>query len=204
LDKYVLLDTDDKERAFLYLYAALGGKFNGGDEELLSMVSARYYNERDAFKRKDIEAAEKPRVAAEIERYRQIRYIAFNLSGSSIDPYDFDKKGFNVTTSRDCADTTWRTGSGLYLKSFNEPGTCLGFSRFLAVKDDVVAKSVEGLRANNDLFIKTIVYAYAEEAADGQILLTPTAIRLQMFNRTQYYRQNQDQLKPVADLIAQK
>lgn len=210
LEKYVLLPMEDQQRDLVYLYAALGGKFPRGDTELLEMVSAKYYNERDAFKKKEIEALEKPRVQEEIDRHKDIRYIAFSISDAQheryqLSAYDFDKKGFSLSSFSSCADSSWRAGSGLALKTFNTSGNCLGSFGFLPVPDVEVARKIEALRSSSQAVLQLIVYAYAEEAGDGHIFITPTALRMRVLDRKQFYSGGDpERLTPAADLMVRK
>lgn len=209
LEKYVLFPLEDKQRDLVYLYAALGGQFVGGEDQLLRIVSGRYNSEQDAFKRKEIEAVEKPRVQTEIERHKSQRYFAFPLygwmrgtwRGFELSVYDFDKKGFSLTQK---CETPWRADSGIVLKTLNGDDSCLGFG-FLNVEDVEVAKRIESLRARSELVLRPIVYAYAEEAADGHIVITPTAVRVRAYETSQLTRGGDiEQQRPVADLMAKK
>ena len=190
--------------------AALGGKFSRGDTELLEMVSAKYYNEKDAFKKKEIEALEKPRVQAEIDRHKDIRYIAFSISDVQheryrLSAYDFEKKGFNLGSSTSCTDSSWRAGSGLVLKTYNTSGNCLGLLGFVPVPDVEVARKIEALRSSSQAVLQLIVYAYAEEAGDGHISITPTALRMRVLDRKQFYSGGEpEQQTPTADLMVRK
>ncbi len=213
LENYVVFAEDNKEPEFIYLYAALGGKPLTSDEDFVGSIlrasstakSLPYRLERDAFKRREIEAAERPRIKAEIERYRQIRYIAIETSQWDIARYDFAKKGFSVlTTFQNCANQEFSGGGGIVIKGFNEPGICLGFDRFLVVQDEAVAKSVEALRVQRNYVVRPFIYAYVEAVGDGEVLITPTAIRLQFFKDSDSLSSNQAQPKPVADLIRRK
>jgi len=154
LDKYTLLDIDDKERHFSYLWFSTGAKPRS-EQELMEVFSPEYYNERDASKRKEIEARDKPRILAEIEKYKSMRYVAFVANfGMVLGDYDFARKGFPISNG-DCWNFQVITGSNVHVNLRKTDVPC-----FLPVSDVEVAKKIEAVKAAHKINAQGIVYGF--------------------------------------------
>ena len=184
LEKFSPVQLNDENRDIAYIYFAVSGEVPP-ENDLLDIFSARYFNEADVFKKKDIAATEKPRILKALQEHKQMRYIVFSLPPSPqyaleqlISPYDMNQKGFPLG-SENCLNTPQRTLSNVALKSREEHEHC-----FMPVADIDLAKKIEASRSQTQLRLRTLIYAYVEEATPGSgtIELTPIAMRIQFMD----------------------
>lgn len=187
LDKYALFRLNDEDRHFARLFYAIKG-VPASDEEVLNVLSADYYNERDGFKKQEIKSQIIPRITAELEQYKNMRYVAFESDDSRLGAYDFSKKGFPLNNSgiqAGCLRTMIKTTSGVDLKFRDITTHC-----FASVEDVELAKTIESYRANLKGPISYMIFAYAEDVRDGYLEFTPIAIKA-------FVKQSFDQNAPV-------
>jgi len=166
------------------------------DEEKLDLLSARYHNERDGFKKRDIAAAELPAINADLKRVERMRYLKVPLGGRPIrvpgipgmdeptppillepprlQSYDFASRSFpiqGVTSQPDC----WEWDHDLGTKNTTLP--CA-----LKVTDEAVARKIEAANKSFDLDVKGAAYLYVGERG-RRLWGRVTHVRLELWTK---------------------
>lgn len=111
ISQYVLFQPDADDIILTKLLIAKSpGRFP--DAEKFGLLSANYYNESDAFKKKDIADGLRPTLDKELEALAKLSYMAvpiedvpysqrgrsvFHMSPLKLSSYSFDLKGFPLT-----------------------------------------------------------------------------------------------------------
>ena len=155
-------------------------------EDKLNRLSPSYYNETDAFKKKDLAKTEGPRVDATLEAYRKNDYYTlpvsaysqkpFGLTNVSVSQYDFNTKSFPLTSyGQYCWGGTLRNQQGAALKILPSDFPCS-----LPVRDEMQAKLIEAARANNTLALQGTLYLFVPRADDGTALAVVTRAHIEL------------------------
>lgn len=158
------------------------------DDEKLNRLSPAYYNETDAFKKKDVAKAEMPRVDAALSKYRKHDYYAVPVSAYSQQPlgltnvsvgqYDFGTKSFPLTSyGQHCWSGTLRNQQGVVLKILQSDVPCR-----LPVADEAQAKLIETARAQNALGLQGTLYLFVPRAENDTALAVVSRAHLELIN----------------------
>ncbi|MCL2657880.1 MAG: hypothetical protein FWD62_10790 [Betaproteobacteria bacterium] len=162
------------------------------DEEKLNRLSPRYYRETDVFKKKDLAAAELPRIEATLDEYRKHDYYALPASVSwdankplglqnvSVGQYDFNTKSFPLSGY---GGFCWASTGGVR----NQQGATLkilpsDFPCNLPVPDEAQAKLIEAARAKNALSLQGTLYLYVPRVEDGTAVAVISHAHLELIN----------------------
>lgn len=192
LANYTFLDQAGGDNWITYIAVSRANP-QPSDEEKLSMFSAKYFNEADVFKKKELVSTELPSIQENLKQYRYQNYYAIKFNdiarwGKVIDPginitgaYDFEKQGFPLGIGEQC----WNLAVG------NRQGVKLDFSNTganlctLKVADLEMAKKIEQLRTTNALFSDGIVYFHVDNIKDGNLVnATVTHMQINVYNGT--------------------
>ncbi|UZM96817.1 hypothetical protein [Pseudomonas putida] len=150
-------------------------------EDKMGYLSADYLATSDAFKRKDIEAAQWPGFEASLKSYAANDYYSLPISGFgvsnvlsmqnvSVGPYDFSTQSFPLTSyGQYCWANPVRNAQGMNLQVKPSAFPCS-----LQVKDSAQARMIEEARAKGSLDLRGTLYLYIPEAdgntAVGQVV----------------------------------
>ena len=156
------------------------------DEDKLNRLSPSYYNETDAFKKKDLAKTEGPRVDATLDAYRKNDYYTLpvsaysqkplGLTNVSVSQYDINTKSFPLTSyGQYCWGGTLRNQQGAALKILPSDFPCS-----LPVRDEMQAKLIEAARANNTLALQGTLYLFVPRADDGTALAVVTRAHIEL------------------------
>ena len=158
------------------------------DDEKLSRLSPAYYNETDAFKKKDVAKAELPRIEAALSKYRKQDYYALpvlaysqqplGFTNVSVGQYDFSTRSFPLASyGQHCWSGTLRNQQGVVLKILQSDIPCR-----LPVADEAQAKLIEAARAQNALGLQGTLYLFVPRAENGTALAVVLRARLELIN----------------------
>lgn len=144
LSAYVSVDDEPLWVAYAY-FARAGEPLT--DEQELDLFSAAYKREQDVFKKRDIAAAELPKIKAKLDAFKQHAFLKLNaphsppLGETDMGPYDFETHSF---TNKNCGGKmdAGKVG-GIRAMLFEDASLCA-----IKVDDEATAKVIEGLRAN--------------------------------------------------------
>jgi hypothetical protein len=184
---YVDLNGEPAGMALTYIVSA---KTQGAvsDEDKLNRLSPSYYNETDAFKKKDLAATELPRINAAMDEYRKHDYYALPVSGYSQKPlgltnvtvsqYDFNTKSFPLTSyGQYCWAGILRNQQGATLRILPSDFPCS-----LPVSDEAQEKLIEAARVQNALALQGTLYLYVPRAENGTALAVVSRAHLELVN----------------------
>ena len=142
-------------------------------------ISQPYARERDEFKKRDLLAALKPAVEAEVAKAKAQKYYYMTMGRSNVvDKYDFTERAFAIPELRD--------GDGYHY--FNDIHSYqLGFSNAkafgaLKVPDEETARMIEGLRSQYDQ-LTLRVYFFANDTELGSTRLKGEIMHVQLLDR---------------------
>ncbi len=158
------------------------------DDEKLNRLSPSYYNETDAFKRKELAKTELPRIEAALEKYRKHDYYTLPVSAYSQQPiwltsvsvsqYDFNTKSFPLTSyGQYCWAGTLRNQQGATLKILPSDFPCN-----LPVSDEAQAKLIEAARSQNALGLQGTLYLFVPRAENGAALAVVSRAHIDLVN----------------------
>lgn len=170
ISQYVLFppDADDIILTKL-LIAKLPDRFP--DEEKFGLLSVRYYNERDAFKKKDIADELRPNLDKELEALAKLNYMAvpiddvpysqrgrsvFHLSPLKVRSYSFDLKGFPLTGrygEASCWESRFGNNQNVNVTVSGGDTPC-----FLAVTDEDKARAIETALQSGNVELRGMAY----------------------------------------------
>lgn len=172
LSSYVMISPDEDQVILTKLLIAKSGDLFSEDETL-SFLSAQYYNERDAFKKKDIAKALLPEFNKELKELASTSYLAvpiervgFQEKGRSVfhmEPlrvltYNFDLGGFPLASrygAKDCWDSSFQNNQRISVSISGPDAPC-----FLTVKDEAQARSIETALQSNNLRVQGTAYMH--------------------------------------------
>lgn len=128
-------------------------------KDVATNFSPDYARAADEFRRNDLLTALKPRIDAAVAEAGQRRYVKMTID-NPIEKYDFDKKGFPLSSA------VWQSGSYRYF--FDNSNYKIGFTngdafRYLSTATEDSARNIEGLRSKNEQ-LQLVVYAYTQQA----------------------------------------
>jgi len=186
-ERYSDLNAAPAGTALTYVVSALS-RTPMTDEEKLSRLSAVYYAEPDAFKRRDIAKAELPRVNSELAKYRQQNYYSvpitdyaqgpLALTNLSVGPYDPNTRSFPLMGyGAQCWTGVLRNSQGASLKiqSSNVPCSVI-------VTDEAAARAIEAARAASSLRLGGTVYLFVPSAEGGVAVGTMSRARVEFLD----------------------
>ncbi|WP_321959353.1 hypothetical protein [Burkholderia cenocepacia] len=187
VSSYIDLNSETAGMALTYIVSA---KAPGAvsDEDKLNRLSPSYYNETDAFKKKDLAAAELPRINSALAEYRKHDYYTLPVSGYSQKPlgltnvtvgqYDFNTKSFPLASyGQYCWAGILRNQQGAMLKILPSDFPCN-----LPVSDEAQAKLIETTRAQNALVMQGTLYLYVPRSEGGTALAVVSHAHLELVN----------------------
>lgn len=187
LANYLGLNDEAAGMALTYIVSAKSPTPLSEDEKL-NRLSPSYYNETDAFKRKELAKTELPRVEAALEKYRRNDYYTLPVSAYaqqpiwltnvSVSQYDFNTKSFPLTSyGQSCWAGTLRNQQGVTLKILPSDFPCN-----LPVSDEAQAKSIETARAQNTLGLQGTLYLFVPRAENGSALAVVSHAHIDLVN----------------------
>jgi hypothetical protein len=187
-ERYSDLNAQPAGAALTYVVSALS-RTPMTDEEKLSRLSAAYYSETDAFKRRDLAKAELPRVNSELERYRRQNYYSVPitdyaqspvaLTNISVGPYDVNTRSFPLTGyGAQCWTGVVRNPQGAALKIQGSDVPCS-----VTVTNEAAARAIEAKRAARALQLAGTVYLFVPAAEGGVALGTVSAVKVEFVDR---------------------
>ncbi len=187
LASYVDLNGEAAGLALTYIVSAKA-QAPLSDDEKLSRLSPAYFNETDAFKKKEVAKAEMPRVDAALSKYRKHDYYAVPVSAYSRQPlgltnvsvgqYDFSTRSFPLASyGQDCWTGTLRNPQGVVLKILQSDIPCR-----LPVADEAQAKLIEAARAQNALGLQGTLYLFVPRAENGTALAVVSRAHIELIN----------------------
>lgn len=187
LASYVDLNGEAAGLALTYIVSAKA-QVPLSDDEKLSRLSPAYFNETDAFKKKDVAKTEMPRVDAALTKYRKHDYYAVPVSAYSRQPlglthvsigeYDFGTRSFPLTSyGKYCWSGTLRNQQGVVLKILQSDIPCR-----LPVADEAQAKLIEAARARNALGLQGTLYLFVPRVENGTALAVVSRVHLELIN----------------------
>lgn len=170
ISQYVMI-TPDEDPIILtkFLIAKSGNLFS--EDEALRLLSAQYYNERDAFKKKDIAKALMPSLNDELKAMAGTSYLAipielvpygqkgrsaFNIDPLSVQTYNFDLGGFPLLAkygAKDCWSSSFSNTQNVSVSVTGPDAPC-----FLPVKDETAARAIENAIQSSDLEFRGTAY----------------------------------------------
>ena len=148
-------------------------------EKTAADVSPDYDRERDEFKKRDLLAALRPAIQAEVDKAKSQRYYFMDIGrGAVLDKYDFTQQAFPIPELKD------RDGYR-YFGDLNR--YALGFSNAsaygtLKVADENTARAIEGLRTQYDK-LHLRVYFFVNDTELGTTRLKGEIMRVQLRDR---------------------
>ncbi|WP_052420757.1 hypothetical protein [Paraburkholderia ferrariae] len=128
-------------------------------DKIAQSYSRDYQTTSDSFKKQDLLTALKPRIDSAIAAAKGSRYVVLTTSNATLDAYDFNKKGFQLTNVAQ---------PGSYQYFFDNSNYTIEYTNgpdytFLKVGDEGTARSIEAMRSHfRPLTIR--LYAYAQDA----------------------------------------
>lgn len=173
LANYTLIDQNALGVRWLTYIAVAHGGQTLSDEEKLNLLSPRYYNEPDAFRKHQMASAELAEINANLARYKAQRYYALklndyltrgiNITQSLTSGYDFDSKSFAVL-GHNCWNMPYSTAQGVTLRfTDTKQGTCA-----IRVADENAARAIEQARASFHLnTLGGVVYFFVAGVDNG-------------------------------------
>jgi hypothetical protein len=184
---YLDLNNEVAGMALTYIVEA---KSQGAlsDDDKLNRLSPSYYNETDAFKKKDLAKTELPHVDAALAEYRKHDYYTLPVSAYSQKPlgltnvsvgqYDFNAKSFPLTSyGQYCWAGTLRNQQGATLKILPSDFPCS-----LPVADEAQAKLIEAARSQNALGLQGTLYLFVPRAENGTALAVVSRAHIELVN----------------------
>lgn len=170
ISQYVMIAPDEDSIILTkFLIAKSGNLFD--EDEALKLLSAQYYNERDAFKKKDIAKALMPSLNEELKAMSGTSYLAipiesvpygqkgrsaFSIVPLSVQTYNFDLGGFPLLAkygAKDCWSSTFSNAQNVSVSVTGPDAPC-----FLPVKDEAAARAIENAIQSSDLELKGTAY----------------------------------------------
>lgn len=184
---YLDLNNEAAGMALTYIVSAKS-QAPLSDEDKLNRLSPSYYNETDAFKKKDLVKTEVPRIEAALAEYRKHDYYILPVSGYSEKPigltnvsvsqYDFNTKRFPLSSyGQYCWAGTLRNQQGAVLKILPSDFPCS-----LPMSDEMQAKLIEAARVNNALGLQGTLYLFVPRAENGTALAVVTRAHIELVN----------------------
>lgn len=189
---YTRIDYDDEQAVWLTYLVSAQAKENTGDEDLLNMFSPRYYNEKDAFKKRELAASELPRVKAVFDQYKAQKYYSMEVNRPDAhlaaisptlylsSPYDFDAKSFPVSHGSCLKDMTHfnRQQAGIVFE-LTSPGLCQ-----IKVENLELAKKIEELRVRNRLELHSVVHFYVRQVDGNTAKAVVTRVHYDVYDKS--------------------
>lgn len=185
ISSYMLLSPDEDQIILTKLLVAKSGSLFSEDEAL-GLLSAQYYNEHDAFKKKDIAKALLPGLNKELQAMAGTSYLAipietvpydqkgrsaFSINPLSVQTYNFDLSGFPLAGSysaKDCWRSSFQNRQSVRVAVSGPDVPC-----FLSVKDEAQARAIENAVQSRDLKMQGMAYMQitaSERSLHGQIM----------------------------------
>jgi hypothetical protein len=166
LNNYVDLNSLPGGQALTLLVLAKAPE-STTNEQKMEWLSPEYQATSDAFKRKDIEKAEWPKVSSQLDDYVKNDYYTLPIKGSSVEqgmgmqnvlvgPYDFSSSSFPITSyGQYCWANPVRNTAGMNLQIKPSEFPCS-----IKVSDQNKAREIEQARAQGNLDLLGTLYLY--------------------------------------------
>lgn len=187
VSQYQDLNALPKGQALTYLVVAKTSP-SAGDDQKLNTLSAAYYNEPDAFKKRDLAKTELPRINAQLSQYQHHDYYSLPLSAFAdkplgmtnvtVGPYDFNTESFPLTSyGQYCWANPVRNPQGVSLKVMPSDFPCS-----IKVADTDQARAIEEARAHGTLALTGTLYLHIPQASGGTAEGQVVHAKLQLSN----------------------
>jgi len=171
LDRFGLWETDVDT---MYMYYALSK--NAVDyDAVLKRISENYGQLQDEFEKRDAQSQVKTQIDEAIKAAKQNRYFYFNRK-LSMNPYDFDKKGFNIWGDSRSVRRV-KDNKNLHFHRLVYPGLSTGENGYYGIKltnysdydfirvvDENTARKIESLRISGKY--NMVFYCFARGTDD--------------------------------------
>lgn len=188
LENYTPIKQDEADSWVTYLAVAHGGT-TLPDKELLELLSGKYFNEPDAFKKQELMPAELPPIKSVLAAYAGQRYyvLEFGKLFTGVSPsfaltsaFDVDGKHFKLSHDHSCLSSAYVNRQNVTFQ-FAEatPALCR-----LDIADLDMAKRVEQLRAARQTSLRGKIYFFVQEVSDGnKVKVIPTHVQYDVYDK---------------------
>lgn len=154
LAQYQTLNSGNQ---LMFLYHALS-RLPIDEDAAAQSLSRDYATTSDAFRKRDLLAALKPRIDAGISGATPYLRLDVNGSRSLLDSYDFKRQGFNVKEFSDSGSSRYFHDNTRFQIRFSNTEQV----NFFPVKDEDAARQIEGsLNRHEELILR--IYAFAND-----------------------------------------
>lgn len=174
LEQYIKLDSGNQLMFAYYAFTGLPVDY----EAVAERYAQDYRRTSDAFKKKDILAALKPRIDAEIAKIKEQRYFKFDEE-VNLSHFDFNKKSFAVQS--------YLVREGGYL-SFNDNNSYgveitngVQFAE-LKVADENTARALEKM-VNDRARIVMQIYVFAQDANTSNSRIKVQIVKVKLMDK---------------------
>lgn len=141
----------------MFLYHALS-RLPIDEDAAAQSLSRDYATTSDAFRKRDLLAALKPRIDAGIAGATPYLRLDVNGSRSLLDSYDFKRQGFNIKEFSDSGSSRYFNDNTRFQIRFSNTEQV----NFFPVKDEEAARQIEGsLNRHDELILR--IYAFAND-----------------------------------------
>jgi len=189
---YTKLDYEDQRAVWLTYIVSAHANEPTSDEELLNMFSPRYYNEPDAFKKRELVATELPLVKTSFDKYKAQKYYSLEFSRPQTTtpainptlfvstPYDFAKKSFLVSHGDCLKDNSY----GNYQQASITFNTTAANQCQIRIDDLTLAKKIEELRVKNQLGLTGTFYFYVKKIEGNNAKALVTRVHYELYDKS--------------------
>ena len=194
ISNYTALDNSEPSGTWATYVAVSQAVQPTSDEELLNMFSGRYFNEQDAFKKRELIPVELPRIKDLLAKYKAQKYYSLSFGGEfdkgsvnpsmQLDAYNFDTKSFNINGGNCFNSSYGNRQSVLFFPESKDPAICS-----FKVDDIELAKVVENLRAKNNANVRGTFYFFVSSIDnDNQVKGVVTHIQYDVYDKPSYLK----------------
>jgi len=171
---YQKVDSGDQ---LMYLFYAVSG-LPADMDKIANALSQDYRSTSDGFKKQDIVKSLQPRVATEVERAKQQRYVIWETDDTPIERYDFARKVFPVRP------VFWDGNNSFYF--YNNSNYHLSFAgeeavRALKVEDEGTARQIEGQLAKGQR-MRLRLYVFAQDVDMNSNTVKAQVVRIELLD----------------------
>ena len=177
------LDIGDDNNDWATWLAVSWNAKGQSEDQLLGVLSRAWFSTSDSFSRNDMKAKELQRIQAKLDKTRKTDYVALVNNDDEKSAkflvfldggYDFDKKGFKLSSNLCASDALFgvRSGAAYQFRTDKDSPFCL-----LPVADETLARTIEELRNKGGIKIVATVYAkVAGVNGNNRITLVPVGV----------------------------
>ena len=145
-------------------------------EKIGLLVSERLRSEGDEFKKKDLLTSLKPQIDASIDKAKQGKYYMMEIGEArDVEKYDFESKSFTVSNLPQGNGYRYFYDASSYKLTFSNTSA---FNK-LIVKDEVMARQIEGLRSKY-ADLKITVYFFANDTEIGSPIIKAEIMKIRL------------------------